>query len=120
MGQIGVVSGRDGFSRSSIWSIQRKQKSAFFAAPPEPVAGPQDVGQFDVVTGTSAGGGGFYVAHTMWAILVEVPFSLVEHPYSPSLFLLSSFSAQTLWVSSVQTMKAKIGFLCWPSRTCRV
>ncbi|SFE62625.1 hypothetical protein SAMN05192532_102662 [Alteribacillus iranensis] len=40
--------------------------------------------QFDVVTGTSAGGGGFYVAHMMWAILVEVPFSLVEQP-SPAL-----------------------------------
>ncbi|WP_143083199.1 hypothetical protein [Alteribacillus iranensis] len=46
--------------------------------------GPHDVGQFDVITGTSAGGGGFYVAHTMWAVLVEVPFSLVELP-SPAL-----------------------------------
>ncbi|WP_143083233.1 hypothetical protein [Alteribacillus iranensis] len=45
---------------------------------------PQDVGQFDVVTGTSARGGGFYVAHTMWAVVVEVPFSLVELP-SPAL-----------------------------------
>ncbi|SFE31046.1 hypothetical protein SAMN05192532_101242 [Alteribacillus iranensis] len=67
-----------------------KGRAPFFAAPPEPVAGPQDVGQFDVVTRTSAGGGGFYVAHTMWAVLVEVPFSLVELPYTLTLFLFTS------------------------------
>ncbi|WP_143083187.1 hypothetical protein [Alteribacillus iranensis] len=70
--------------------------------------------QFDVVSGTSAGGGGFYVDHTMWAVLVEVPFSLVELPYTPPLFLLSSFSAQPLGVSSVQSMKGRAPFFAAP------
>ncbi|WP_091658872.1 hypothetical protein [Alteribacillus iranensis] len=46
MGQIGVVSGQDGFSRSSTWSSQRKQKAAFFACPPEPVVADRDASAF--------------------------------------------------------------------------